>query len=327
MMDNFYDILVAIAAITIWIMVSYLYKLRSRDFMQTFLDAQDSITVLVKNNKITMINEAGLKIFGFDSLKALTASKSSIVEFFLEEYGCLDKHTFGQKWIEKIFTDGRNQNHKVKIHSVERDFPRYYQIKVSKLKPTKEYILNFTDITEIERDRGKLKEIAELDPLTKIYNRVRLNELFDIMFMRANKHNLNLSVILFDIDHFKQINDQYGHNMGDKVLMELARLSKGLLRKDDLIARWGGEEFIVLLDETSIEEAANLAKRLKQHIEKYPFGLEKPVTCSFGVTDLSSGDTKIMFLERVDKALYKAKDTGRNRVIMKKKPQLSTDSK
>lgn len=327
MMDNFYDIFVATAAITIWILISYLYKLRSREFMQNFLDAQHSITVLVKNNKITMINEAGLKTFGFDSLKSLIASKSNIVEFFLEEHGCVDKHTFGQKWIEKVFDDRKNENQKVKIHSVEKGFDRYYQIKVSKLKVTSEYILNFTDITEIEHDRGKLKETAERDPLTKIYNRVRLNELFDIMFMRANKHNLNLSVILFDIDHFKHINDEYGHNMGDKVLMELARLSKGLLRKDDLIARWGGEEFIVLLDETSLEEAVHMAKRLRKNIEKYPFGLDKPITCSFGVTDLSSGDTKIMFLERVDKALYEAKDTGRNRVATRKKPQLSTDEK
>jgi len=319
MLDNFSYLLIIAGIIIAWFVIHYLYKIYSREAIQTFLDSQNTIIIISTIDSVKMINETGLKVFGFKSLKSFLLSKSALVDAFVETEGYLDKYTYGQKWIEKVFEKERNQSVKVKIFSKEDALYRYYQLRISKLKGSKAYILNFMDISDIERSRMLLQESAEHDALTKIYNRVKLNELFESLFFNANKYNLNLSVILFDIDHFKKINDTYGHNVGDKVLVELSRLAKGVLRTNDLLARWGGEEFIIVLNETSLEHAIALAMRLKNEIDKYPFDVVKHVTCSFGVTDFSAGDTQTKFLERVDEALYEAKDQGRNCVVTKRR--------
>jgi diguanylate cyclase (GGDEF)-like protein len=206
---------------------------------------------------------------------------------------------------------------RVKIFSKEDKLDHYYQIRISKLNSGNNYSLSFTDITELEFNRLKIMKTAEYDPLTKIYNRVKVNDVFEKLAYNAKKHNYDLTLILFDIDHFKRVNDDYGHNAGDSVLKELATLVKGLLRQGDIFARWGGEEFVVLLQNTSVQESTRLASRLRHEIESFHFEVVKNITCSFGVTKFRAGDTRTMFFERVDVALYEAKDRGRNQVITK----------
>ena len=185
------------------------------------------------------------------------------------------------------------------------------------MKDSKEYLLTFNDITKLERDKNNIQKLAELDPLTQIYNRVKLNEMFSSIFFNAKKYNTIVTMILFDIDHFKQINDNYGHNVGDKVLKELSSLVRGLLRDDDIFARWGGEEFVVVLEGISLQEMTKLASRLREEIDKFPFDVVEHITCSFGVTQFNQSDTESLFFERVDEALYEAKESGRNRVVTK----------
>jgi len=307
-----------LAALLLWYAFYYAYKVKSKEFIRTFFDSQNNITILATTEAVVMINKAGLDVFGFETLNSFLVSKPVLLDYFIAEEGCLDKYTYGKKWIEKV-EQTKKKSVKVKIFSKEDTLEYYYKIKISKLKGSKEYILTFTDISDIEREKSTLQESAELDPLTKIYNRVKLNEMFQSIFFNANKYNLKLSIILFDIDHFKSINDTYGHNVGDKVLVELSRLSKSLLRSHDIIARWGGEEFMIVLNETSQEEAKVLGDRLRLSIDKYHFEVVEHVTCSFGVTEFSAGDTPAQFLERVDEALYEAKENGRNRVVLKSK--------
>ena len=189
------------------------------------------------------------------------------------------------------------------------------------MKNSKEYLLTFNDITKLEQDKTNIKKLAEFDPLTQIYNRVKLNEMFQGIFFNAKKYNTIVTIILFDIDHFKHINDNYGHNVGDKVLRELSSLVRGLLREEDIFARWGGEEFVIVLEETSLKETEKLASRLRAEIEKFHFDVVEDITCSFGVTQFTQRDTESIFFERVDKALYEAKERGRNRVIVKEASQ------
>ena len=166
-------------------------------------------------------------------------------------------------------------------------------------------------------EKQAIKKLAEYDPLTKIYNRVKINDVFIDVFYDATRYNNEFSVILLDIDFFKSINDTYGHNVGDKVLVELARLINMKLRENDTFARWGGEEFLIISEKTTVKTVQQLAARLRLEIERFSFDTVQHITCSFGVTQFKAGDTQQRLLERVDIALYEAKENGRNQVVVK----------
>jgi len=166
------------------------------------------------------------------------------------------------------------------------------------------------------------KELSMKDSLTDTYNRLKFNESLSSEIELARRYGNTFSLIMFDIDHFKQFNDENGHIFGDKVLIEIANLVKGLVREVDVFARWGGEEFVILLPQTHCKEATALAERLRNSIYKESLRKEMALTCSFGVTAFSSQDDKHLVMERVDRALYKAKDSGRNIVISECQPRL-----
>ena len=302
--------------LVVWMVAHYLYKVRSANFIKSFLDSQNSMMLLASSNRVKILNKKGLELLGFNSLKEFLDEKTCLLNAFIVEEGCLDKHTYGKRWLEAI-EKTKDQSAKVKMKSKKDDLYFYYRIKVSKLEGQNEYILIFTDVSDFERSKNELKNCAENDPLTKIYNRTKVNHLFESIFVNVKKYNQSFSVILFDIDHFKMINDTHGHNVGDKVLFELARLTKSLFRSSDILARWGGEEFIIILKDTTGKQASMLANRVRVAIDKYNFTGVGNLTCSFGITQYQSDETKIELLERVDEALYEAKENGRNRVVIK----------
>ena len=164
---------------------------------------------------------------------------------------------------------------------------------------------------ELEED---LRTLASTDKLTGIFNRRALDEALKKEIDRARRYRHPMALILFDIDHFKRINDTFGHPVGDAALSELARLVTGKIRVHDVFARWGGEEFVILGVSSNMDGCLRLAEKLRGIIEHHTFpGIEK-VTCSFGVTVLRDDDTAISLVKRVDEALYAAKQNGRNRV-------------
>ena len=314
-MDNCLIALVATFFVAWFFAYSY-YAQRHRQFMQSFLDSNNSVTVVCNKKSIISINKVGLKFFGFSSLKKFNSSHSSISDLFIEEDGCVDKYTYGKGWIETV-EKSKQKSIKVKLFSEEDQMDYYFHIKVSKMKYNNQYILSFNNITALEEEKRQIKQLAEYDPLTKIYNRVKLNSLFPELVYKANRYGQHFSIILLDIDHFKRINDEYGHNVGDKVLVELARLITLGLRQSDTFARWGGEEFLVVSEMSTKKETIALASRLREQVEKYPFDVVEHITCSFGVAEFKDGDTQIRILERVDTALYEAKENGRNQVVSK----------
>jgi len=160
-----------------------------------------------------------------------------------------------------------------------------------------------------------LKILATTDPLTQIANRHKLNMVMEILIHRSQRYDLPLSLIFFDIDNFKDVNDKLGHETGDEILVELSALVTTTIRSADLFARWGGEEFIIVLPETNHTQAKALAEKLRHIIEEHHFVITARMTCSFGVTQLHKDDNEASLLKRVDTALYSAKDSGRNRVI------------
>jgi len=161
-------------------------------------------------------------------------------------------------------------------------------------------------------------QAAKVDPLTGAHNRAAMNDTIQREVELAHRHQSALSVIMFDLDHFKQINDNYGHVTGDEVLRECVNLCNHALRATDLLFRYGGEEFVVILPGVNAEGAALAAERLRGVIEKHVFQSGQstvPVTTSAGTASLTMRDTTESMIERADKALYSAKNAGRNCVV------------
>lgn len=176
-------------------------------------------------------------------------------------------------------------------------------------------------VSNIEMKKSEKKEHKnsklKIDHLTNAISKDSFNEIIGFKIIESKHMNSPLSMVLFDIDHFKKINDTYGHLVGDTVLRELAEVVKKSIRESEYFVRWGGEEFIVLLPGTSLEGAKMVAEKLRRAIEAHRFPTVGQVTSSFGVTALRTDDTIKTFLERCDEALYEAKEAGRNRVKVK----------
>jgi len=172
---------------------------------------------------------------------------------------------------------------------------------------------------QLEELTKRLELMAITDHLTGIYNRRHFEKIIETEFAKVLRYNISLSCLMIDVDHFKRINDRYGHDVGDYVLKKIAELISSSLREVDVIARWGGEEFIVLLPNTTKEDAKGVAERILKSVSEYRFkGLpsDERVTVSIGIA--SVGDEMVDKWERLikvaDDALYKAKTMGRNRV-------------
>jgi len=175
------------------------------------------------------------------------------------------------------------------------------------------------DMTERERLFRQVELLSTTDPLTGLSNRRHFDAAAKLEIMRARRYGRPLSAVMMDIDHFKRVNDTFGHPVGDRVLVALSGLCLGLARKMDLKARLGGEEFCLLLPETSMESARVLAERLRADIEALPFdagGRAFRVTASLGIAGYAAGEELETLLVRADGALYAAKESGRNRVVL-----------
>jgi diguanylate cyclase (GGDEF)-like protein/PAS domain S-box-containing protein len=173
------------------------------------------------------------------------------------------------------------------------------------------------DITESKHAEEELIRLATTDKLTGAYNRTKFEEIIDREIERTKRYNQPLSMILFDIDHFKKINDTYGHGAGDYVLKTIADIVRENIRKIDYFVRWGGEEFVIISSETNLEKAHALAERIRGITESYKFDTVGKVTVSVGVTEFEEGDRGDSFIKRTDDAMYKAKEKGRNRVVVR----------
>ncbi len=161
---------------------------------------------------------------------------------------------------------------------------------------------------------NQMRQMAETDKLTGLYNREKLDQTLNGLLPDITQSNKPVTLMLLDIDHFKQINDEFGHLTGDKVLTQLAELLRSQMRNQDFIARWGGEEFVVLLPDTLLKHGAELADRLRVYIAAQSIEGHN-LTISIGVAQHQQNESTEALLDRADKALYQAKHQGRNRVV------------
>ncbi len=204
------------------------------------------------------------------------------------------------------------------------EITKYYKCSVSLLTGANVgsagRIIIFSDISRIRHLMDQLEEQAALDGLTGVYNRRHFTELAVREIYRFHRFGGALSMIMLDLDHFKNINDSFGHSAGDAVLKAASKTLEETIRKTDIIGRFGGEEFIILLPETGPDSAAELAEKLRDRLERLAVSFQDRtfnVTASFGVTGVVSPDKTSLeeLFECADRALYEAKTFGRNRVV------------
>ncbi len=169
-------------------------------------------------------------------------------------------------------------------------------------------------IEKQEQLNAEIRNLSEIDHLTGMYNRRKITELYETEYARYKRYKYPLSIIIVDIDFFKKVNDEYGHNQGDITLQEIASVLKKEVRESDHVGRWGGEEFLIICPETDIDGAYTLAEKIRKTIEQYQFTNVEHKTASFGVTTCRETCTFESMINRADKALYKVKAEGRNKV-------------
>ncbi|RMD45580.1 GGDEF domain-containing protein [Candidatus Pacearchaeota archaeon] len=161
-----------------------------------------------------------------------------------------------------------------------------------------------------------LYEAATRDEKTKTYNMKFFSNIFEMELEKAKRGKQKLSLLILDIDFFKKLNDKYGHLIGDSVLIELAKTLQSNLRKYDILARFGGEEFVILLPETSGKRAVKVAERLRKSLHKNPTLKKFNITISIGATEYKQKDSQKRMFSRADKALYSSKKNGRNQTTL-----------
>ena len=192
---------------------------------------------------------------------------------------------------------------------------KWYWIIRKKISDKLYYLID--ELSYIDDTLQKIKKKSSIDDLTECYNKKEILsqvERFLLLFLR---NKFPFSILMFDIDFFKKVNDTYGHLAGDFVLKELTKIIKSNLRKSDIMGRFGGEEFLVILPETKIAGAMRLAKRLNEEVKNHKFiyeGVEIKITISIGITTPTRSDSVDSLIDRCDKALYDAKKNGRDRI-------------
>lgn len=170
------------------------------------------------------------------------------------------------------------------------------------------------NLRALEIEKSEYEKSSKEDPLTGCLNRAGFSSVLMREQENLSKNGRPVSFVILDIDHFKHINDTYGHQVGDEVLVNLTKLIQGKIRNTDALVRWGGEEFVVLCGDTPIQNAQFLAEKLRIAIENTALIKQQPVTCSFGIAEMIPDEDPKRLFERADKALYASKEGGRNRV-------------
>ena len=285
--------------------------------VKSILDAQNNLIFVTNDKKIINVNKKFLDFFDKNSTDEFNAEVSYIRNKFIKSNGLYsyDNQRPELTWIMQI-KQLPSIDRIVKMSNKD-NIERIFTVNIDIYSHDNEsFVISFTDITDLKKKSNLLEYQANHDTLTGLYNRQKFHEIYTKEMRREKRYDNSLSLILFDLDHFKKLNDDFGHDIGDIALKEISTLALEVIREHDTIVRWGGEEFIVLLPETNVDGAVFVANKLRCAIESLQEEkIPRTITASFGITTLVEGDDESSFVKRADEALYEAKDKGRNMVI------------
>ena len=290
-------------------------------YIQFILDANPSFLITTTGKNLEYINKTFLSFLGYHSMDEFKKKHSCIDEFIISINGQSyphDRHKH-EGWVRHIIENPAIDHiiHSHRTNVTEDEAVTAHLVSCTSFPDMDKFVISFTDITNIDKERLYLRQQATTDTLTGICNRSGFNQSLAMEIQRAQRYGSPLSLIMLDIDHFKNINDTFGHNVGDDVLKTLAKVISENIRSYDIFARWGGEEFTILAPHTDNESAIMLAEKLRKAIEDTDFSPAEKLTCSFGVTGLIKDNCIAReIIEHADRALYEAKRSGRNRVCV-----------
>ncbi|PHQ65852.1 MAG: diguanylate cyclase response regulator [Sulfurimonas sp.] len=285
-----------------------------KKFTQDILDMQDNLVVISDGKKVIKINRAVTKLFNLKSIDDFVTQYVCICYTFVREDGYfhLGLVNDDELWVDVLLEQLKSKDVLVLINDIQNSQLNSFDIKAKIFGD--DFLVTLTDITSFDAESKYNEHEASYDSLTNIYNRTKLNDLFCRQIETAKVNSDAFAFIMLDIDYFKSVNDNYGHLVGDAVLIQMTNLIKKSIRDSDIFARWGGEEFVLLLPHVSLEKAEEIANYLRAKIEDDKFPEVASITCSFGVACYKDGDTIDSIIKRADSALYDAKNAGRNRV-------------
>lgn len=286
---------------------------KMQENIQIILDYQENMIVVTDGHQLKNVNQSFLRFFKVSTLEEFLIGRQCISDTFIRTNGYL-YNSPEKNWLQ-IILDDPYLRYKVKIINPLSGGENIFLVKPNPYPGSEDlFIVSFTNISELEQERRQIEWQATHDQLTRIYNRLKFMQIFEEEHMRFKRYGSPYCLIMFDIDHFKRINDTYGHNCGDDVLKQIAKIVQANIRENDTFARWGGEEFMVLAPQTSLNQGMMLAEKLRAAIESHNFPEVQKVTSSFGVVEAKSLDTTTSLIARVDEVLYDSKKGGRNRV-------------
>ncbi|MFO8155760.1 MAG: sensor domain-containing diguanylate cyclase [Pseudomonadota bacterium] len=273
----------------------------------------DSVLITDPEGIIQYVNNAFEVHTGYSREEALGARPN------LVRSGCHDEAFYRELWA--TIKEGRA--FRATFTNRKKNGELYYEEKsITPVHGDDGAIISFVstgkDVTERVEMEKQLERLAVTDSLTGLPNRLRFEQLLESEVERSGRYGHPLALIMLDIDHFKSINDIHGHDAGDDILCAFADEVSAHIRQSDTLARWGGEEFMLLAPETDYADALALAEKIRQRLEEKTFSIDEPVTASFGVAVLHPDEKPKQLVKRADLALYRAKEQGRNRVVSAK---------
>jgi diguanylate cyclase (GGDEF)-like protein/PAS domain S-box-containing protein len=255
---------------------------------------------------ITQINEAFCKALGYQPQELIGRPHDTIIKHEQNRSPLFDlqKATLtGITWKQDLLLTRADGQHLWTSAQAEPKFDERGKV------------CGYKVISEDITDKKNIETLAITDSLTGLYNRMKFDEVLEVQFQHFKRNGHPFFLLLIDIDNFKQVNDQHGHDIGDYVLRHVATILTAQLRQTDVIARWGGEEFIILCSNTDLQGALQLAEKIRSHVQDHGFESVESVTISMGISKVKDGDTIRALFRRADQNLYSAKMKGKNRVV------------
>ncbi|WP_319469402.1 diguanylate cyclase [uncultured Pseudodesulfovibrio sp.] len=281
--------------------------------LRQLLDFFPVPAVLVDGLNVSYMNRRLADYLGYEDFDDMSMVDMGL-EDFITQINDTEYEGHPEEWIRAIVDDPLDRDHIMHIENPRHpdSRPNTFAVTFNQFPGSDLRLFSFQDVSSLEDERAHLEDEASTDPLTKALNRRSFLRLVG----QASASGQPFSLVMFDIDHFKSINDTYGHDVGDAVLREISALVRDNIREKDTLARWGGEEFMVLSVRSDMAHATGVAERLREAVAEFFFtGVPRQITSSFGVAIHLTGESADALVKRADEALYQAKETGRNRVV------------
>ena len=291
-------------------MIVLYYIRKQKLYYKAIVDSTTNIVLINDKKRILDVNNEFFYYFKeFENLEDFRVKHQCICDFFVEEEGYLQKIMDGKYWTDYLL-EHKGRSAIVKLRVEENIF--YFSVNAAKIFTR--FSTVFTDITEQENFKRELEKLTITDPLTGIGNRRYYEHKIEEEIQRMSRFKYDVSLVMFDIDHFKKVNDIHGHTIGDEVLKKYTALIRSELRSSDVFCRVGGEEFVIILPHTNLNNAGIIAEKIRARVEEHQTKVS--ITMSFGVVQIKEDEDSSLLYKRVDKLLYKAKESGRNKVVV-----------